>query len=141
MAKSSLEITHLLVNSGADVDVTDGEGCARYTWLHTRGIVRLRYYLDLVQVSMLAIRCKRHRSPVVTGSWDGSAVRPVDQGKFCNRTSTVWIRVVSSCYTDGLVFHKDQYLAVQGCDSVVLVVVALVCVRVCLCLFTISGST
>jgi hypothetical protein len=77
----------------------------------------------------------------VTGSWDGSAVRPMDRGKFCNRTSVVWIRVVSSCYTDGLVFHNDQYQAIQGCDSVVLAVVALVHVRVRLCLFTVLGST
>jgi hypothetical protein len=69
MVKSSLEIACLLVNSGADVNVTNGEGCARYTWLHTRGIVRLwNYYLDLVQVLMLAIRRKRHRSPVLMGS-------------------------------------------------------------------------
>jgi hypothetical protein len=48
---------------------------------------------------------------------------------------------VSSCYTDGLVFHNDQYQAMQGYDSVVLAVVALVRVRVRLCLFTILGST
>jgi hypothetical protein len=56
----------------------------------------------------------------------------MDRGKFCNRTSAVWIRVVSCCYTDGLVFHKDQYQAVQGYGSVVLVVVALV---LCTCTF------
>jgi hypothetical protein len=77
----------------------------------------------------------------VTGSWNGLAVKPMDRGKFCNRTSVMWIRVVSSCYADGLVFHNDQYQATQGYDSVVLAVVALVHVRVCLCLFTISGST
>jgi hypothetical protein len=51
----------------------------------------------------------------------------MDRGKFCNRTSVVWIRVVLSCYTDY--------------DSVVLAVVALVRVRVRLCLFTVLGST
>jgi hypothetical protein len=30
----------------------------------------------------------------VTGSWEELAVKPLDRGKFCNRTSTVWIRVV-----------------------------------------------
>jgi hypothetical protein len=45
----------------------------------------------------------------VTGSWNGLAVKPMDRGKFCNRTSVVRIRVVSCCYTDGLVFHTDQY--------------------------------
>jgi hypothetical protein len=45
----------------------------------------------------------------VTGSWNGLADKPMDRGKFCNRTSAVWIRVVSLCYTDGLVFHTDQY--------------------------------
>jgi hypothetical protein len=45
---------------------------------------------------------------VVTGSWNGLAVKPMDRGKFCNRTSIVMIRVVSCCYTDGLVFHMDQ---------------------------------
>jgi hypothetical protein len=77
----------------------------------------------------------------VTGSWEELAVKPLDRGKFCNRTSTVRIRVVWVCYTDGLVFHTDQYQAMPGYDLVESVVVALVCVRVRLCLFTILGST
>jgi hypothetical protein len=48
-------------------------------------------------------------SDFVTGSWNGLAVKPMDRGKFCNRTSIVMIRVVSCCYTDGLVFHMDQW--------------------------------
>jgi hypothetical protein len=35
----------------------------------------------------------QNSSIYVTGSWDGSAVRPMDRGKFCNRASAVWIRV------------------------------------------------
>jgi hypothetical protein len=45
---------------------------------------------------------------IVTGSWNGLAVKPMDRGKFCNRTSIVMIRVVSCCCTDGLVFRMDQ---------------------------------
>jgi hypothetical protein len=71
MAKLSLEITQLLVNSGASVNVIDDDGCARYTRQRGLGIVRLRNcYLDLVQVSMLGIMNNRHRwrSPVLMGS-------------------------------------------------------------------------
>jgi hypothetical protein len=50
-----------------------------------------------------------HLTQVVTGSWDGSAIRLMDQGKFQNWLSIVWIHVVSSCYTNELVFHTDQY--------------------------------
>ena len=52
MAKSSLEITRLLINSGADVNVTGDEGVPRQRDLV---IVRLRNcYLYQVQVSLNA---------------------------------------------------------------------------------------
>jgi hypothetical protein len=63
MAKSSLEIAKLLLNSGTDVNVADDEGCAplhaaTQSWY--RVIEELLLYLDLVQVSMLGIRSKKH---------------------------------------------------------------------------------
>ena len=42
MAKSSLRSTRLLVNSGADVDVTDDDGWATYTQQRNLDIMRLR---------------------------------------------------------------------------------------------------
>jgi len=55
MVKSSLEITHLLINFGTDVNITDNEGCAPL------GIIIFRIcFLDPVQVSMLGMRGNRH---------------------------------------------------------------------------------
>ena len=45
MAKSSLEIAQLLVNSGADVNVTDNEGCAP---LHTAAQYGYREVAELL---------------------------------------------------------------------------------------------
>ena len=59
MAKLSLEITRLLINSGADVNVTDdeAEGCASYRRQRNLVIVRWRNcYLYQVHVSLNARR-------------------------------------------------------------------------------------
>jgi hypothetical protein len=39
------------------------------------------------------IRQVSSKTGTVTGSWYGSAIKPMDQGKFQNWTSTVWINV------------------------------------------------
>ena len=65
VAKLSLEIAKLLLNSGTDVNVADDEAMKavpRYTQQRNLGIETSRNcYLDLVQVLMLGIRSKKHR--------------------------------------------------------------------------------
>jgi hypothetical protein len=89
--------------------------CANLEGLASNSI--LPYRIQAKKSFMLSEELKDKKSPTslggpctyaVTGSWNGLAVKPMDRGKFCNRTSIVRIRVVSYCYTDGLVFHMDQ---------------------------------